>query len=164
MKPNIKYVALAFMAFAMLGLGSCKEAESLAPAGLSATTIQGNWAITTAFGAEWTKGVGITTPKAPETDMVGLKVEISATTVTVKDISGAAILPATTYTFDATAKTILIGPNGNTGLGMFKINDFELGISMAWDQRDPIDADYRPEAGCGCELYYQKFWTLSKMP
>ncbi len=160
----MKYVGFAFVAFAMLGLGSCKKDETPAPAGLTATTIQGNWAISTSEGTEWKKGVGIITPRAAAPDMIGLKLEITATTVTVKDISGTVMFGPITYTLDVTAKTILIGDNGNTGLGLFAISNFVTSTSMAWDQREPIDADYEFKADCTCELYFQKFWTLAKMP
>lgn len=164
MKTQMKYVGFAFVAFALLVLSSCKKDETPAPTGLSASTIQGNWAITTSEGTEWKKGEGIITPRAAAPDMIGLKLEITATTITIKDISGTAMGPPITYTLDVTAKTILIGADGNTGLGLFNISNFVTSTSMAWDQRDPIDADYTFKADCTCELYFQKFWTLAKMP
>jgi hypothetical protein len=164
MKTRIDIRWFVWLTGAALLLCACKKDEAPAPAGLSSTSLQGTWAIATSQGTEWKKGVGIITPKAAAADMIGYKIVIAGSTLTVKDISGAVIYGPDSFTLNESAKTILIGANGNTGLGLFNISNFVAGATMSWDQRDPIDADYTPKSSCSCELYFQKFWTMTKMP
>lgn len=165
MKAPHNYLWFVFLAVTTLLLSACKKEDAtVTPAGLSNTTVQGTWVIATSEGTEWKKGAGISTPRAAAADMIGLKIVLSGSTITVKDISGAVKYGPDSFTLDASAKTISIGPNANTGLGLFNIPNFVAGASMSWDQREPIDADYAPKASCSCDLYFQKFWTLTKMP
>lgn len=165
MKTISTWRCLVILAGFTILVSSCKK-EDAAPVatGLTLTTLQGTWAIATSQGTEWKKGTGIVTPRADDPSMIGLKFVISATQVTVKDIFGTVMYGPESFTFNETDKTILIGADGNTGLGLFNIADFVAGTSMSWNQREPIDADYSFQAGCACELYFQKFWTFAKMP
>lgn len=164
MKTRFDYRWLVLMTGAALVFNSCKKDETVAPAGLASSTIQGTWAIATSEGTEWKKGVGIFTPRAAATDMIGYKIVLSGTMITVKDISGAVIYGPVSFTLNESAKTITIGANANTGLGLFNIPNFVAGATMSWDQREPVDADYTPKSSCSCELYFQKFWTMTKVP
>lgn len=163
MKKSSTWLAI----FTVLTLvGACKKDETVVPAatGPSNTTLQGTWVIATAQGTEWKKGVGISTPKAATPDFIGLKLTIDGSSVTVKDATNAVIFGPQSMTFYDADDTILIGANGNTGLGLFKITNFVASATMSWDQREPIDADYSMNASCSCELYFQKFWTFTKVP
>jgi hypothetical protein len=164
MKTHIDNRWFVLLTGAALLLSACKKDDAPAPAGLSNTTVQGTWAIATSEGTEWKKGTGIITPRAAATDMIGYKAVISGSTITFKDISGTVIFGPESFTLDASAKTILIGANANTGLGLFNIPNFVAGATMSWDQREPVDADYAPKSSCSCDLYFQKFWTMTKMP
>jgi len=157
---------LVMLAGVSMMFGSCKKEDPAPSNTLTASSLQGTWAVANAEGTEWQKGTGVVTPRASDPGTIGLKLTITGSQITIKDITGAVVYGPATFTFNETDKTILIGANGNTGLGLFNIADFVSGPAgtMTWNQREPIDADYRPEAGCGCELYFQKFWALVKMP
>ncbi len=138
---------------------SCKK-DDPAPAATLQTKIQGNWAIATSEGTEWQEGVGIITPRAPEPSLVGSKLMIEDNMFTVKDISGTTLLGPIAFTLDETESEITI-----PGLGTFDIEDLVVNTSMNWEQHEPKSpSDYEPQAGCGCNLFFQKFWSLAKMP
>lgn len=142
---------------------SCKKDEP-APAAPAATTlsdkIQGDWAISKSQGVEWQEGVGIITPLADEPDLLGAMIRIEDDMFTVKEISGAVMFGPVAFTLDETENEITI-----PDLGTFQIEDLVLNTSMDWDQNEPKNpGDYEPQAGCGCNLFFQKFWTLSKLP
>lgn len=142
---------------------ACKKEEA-APAGLSSTTIQGSWAITSGEGTEWRKGDGIITPRANDPSLVGYKLVFEDNMMSVKDIMGNVVFGPSTWNLDDASGTILIGTDGSNGLGFFTIKNFVAGTSMDWDQRDPIDDDYSYKVDCDCFLYFQKFLKMSKMP
>jgi len=146
---------------------SCKKDAPVSTT-LSASTIQGNWKITSSAGTEWRKDTQngtpqISTPKADDPGTVGIVLTFTGSDVTAK--LGSTSLGTFPYTLDAAGSTILIGPDGNNGLGFYTISNFVGGKSMKMDQRLPIaaDFDYRSGTGeCNCYLAYQKFWTLTK--
>lgn len=145
-------------------LGSCKKDETTTPAGLTSNNLQGSWAIVTSEGTEWKKDTGIITPRADDPSLIGYKIVFTDNMVSVKDITGAVIFGPSTWNLNETDKTISIGTDAANGLGMFTIKNFIAGTSMAWDQRNPVDDDYEYKVDCDCFLYFQKFWTLSKVP
>lgn len=145
-------------------LSSCKKEDTVAPStGVTTANLQGTWIVATAEGTEWKEGAGIITPRAVSTDFIGMKFVFSSTTVTVKDVSNAVIFGPTSFTLNEANKTIDIG-NGNTGLGFYSIPNFVAGATMSWDQREPLTEDYGANAGCGCNLAFQKFFTFTKQP
>lgn len=160
---NALPLRLLTIACLLLLLNACKEEESK-PAGLSSTTIQGSWAISSGEGTEWKKGVGIITPRANDPSLVGYKMEFTDNMMSVKDVSGTIIFGPSTWNLDETAGTISIGTDAVNGLGFFTIKNFVAGTSMEWDQRDPVDDDYEYKVDCDCFLYFQKFLKFNKVP
>jgi hypothetical protein len=165
MKNTFLRIVVFVVTGAVCSLSSCSKSDPApaAPEVLSASTIQGNWTVTTAEGTEWKKGTGISTPRANDPGTLGIILTISATSVIAKQ--GSNVLGTFTYTLDVAKSTILIGPDGNNGVGFFTISAFVAGKGMKMDAREPIDADYSLKTGagtCNCSLYFQKFWTLTK--
>lgn len=154
---------MAVLFAASLLSASCKK-DDPAPAatGLTQANLQGNWAIASGEGTEWQEGVGIITPRAADPSLVGYKLEISAATITVKDISGTVVFGPIAYTLNTTTGLITAG-NAVSGLGVYTIKNFVAGASMEWEQREPIAEDYEAQAGCGCNLSFQKFFTFARL-
>jgi hypothetical protein len=159
---SIRFIALLFVA--SLLSTSCKK-DDPAPAAttttLSLETLEGDWVLSTGEGTEWEEGVGIITPRAADASAVGLKFRFEDDVLTVYDISGTVMFGPANFTLDATTGIIDGGP-GSTGLGVFTIKNFGA-KSMEWDQREPIAADYEAQAGCGCNLAFQKFWKFGRL-
>jgi hypothetical protein len=162
MKNLFTKAATLLIAVAVLSTSCKKDDPAPAATGLTLQTLEGNWAVTSGEGTEWEEGVGIITPRAADPSLVGYKFSITSSAITVKDISGATVLGPIAYTLN-TSTGVLSAGNGATGLGVFTIKNFVAGATMEWDQRDPIAEDYEPQAGCGCNLSFQKFWKFAKM-
>lgn len=158
--PSIIVIALLFGA--NLLSTSCKKDDPTPAAGLSMATLEGSWAISSGEGTEWEEGVGIITPRAADGSLVGLKIVIEDDMISVKDISGTVLLGPISFTLNTTTGVITAG-NGATGLGVYTIKNFVAGASMEWDQREPIAEDYEAEAGCGCNLAFQKFLVFARL-
>lgn len=157
---SIRMIVLMFAA--SLWSTSCKKDDPAPAAGLSAATLEGNWAVTSGEGTEWQEGVGIITPRASDPSLVGYKFVITGSTISVQDISGTVVLGPIAYTLNTTTGVITAG-NGASGLGVYTIKNFVAGATMEWDQRDPIAEDFEPQAGCACNLAFQKFFKFAKM-
>jgi len=155
---------IAFLFVAALVTASCKK-DDPAPAalGLTLATLEGDWAVSSGEGTEWQEGVGIITPRAVDGSLVGLKFRFEDNVLTVYDVSGAVVFGPITFTLNESTKVISVGDNAVTGLGVYTINNFVAGATMEWDQREPIAADYEPQAGCGCNLSFQKFLKFVRM-
>jgi hypothetical protein len=163
MKTLFRKIAPGILSMALLLNTSCKKDENISTE-LTAASIQGDWEITVAEGTEWEKEAlestaFISNPKSADPYMFGLILTINATTVTAK--MGSDVLGTFDYTLDVNESTILIGENGNTGVGFFTIGNF-TGSGMKMDQREPINDDFRYNEGGDNYLYFQKFWTLKK--
>ncbi len=141
---------------------SCKKDDPAPVAGLSQTALQGSWAIASGEGTEWEEGVGIVTPRAVDPSLVGYKIVIDGSMISVKDISGAVVLGPIAFTLDTSTGVITAG-NAASGLGVYTIKNFVAGATMEWDQREPIAEDFEPQVGCGCNLSFQKFLKFAKM-
>ena len=112
---------------------------------LSATTILGSWKVTAAEGTEWGKDTptgtaAITTPRANDPSTIDVVLTFVGTDVTGTKGSSSSSFA---YTLDVANSTILMGPDGNTGIGFYTIKDFVGGASMKMEQRIPIAADFR---------------------
>lgn len=125
-------------------------------------TLEGSWAITSGEGTEWREGVGIVTPRATDNSLVGYKIVIAGDQISVKDVSGTVVLGPMTFTLTASTGVINAG-NSASGLGVYTIKNFVAGASMEWDQREPIAEDYKPQAGCSCNLSFQKFFKFARL-
>lgn len=157
---SIRFIAILLVA--VLVSGSCSKDDPAPAAGLSVATLEGSWAITSSEGTEWQEGVGIITPRAPDNSIVGYAVIFAGNMVSVEDVSGNVLLGPIAFTLNTTTGVITAG-NGASGLGVYTIKNFVAGASMEWDQREPIAEDYEPEAGCGCNLSFQKFLKFGRL-
>lgn len=156
------YMRMFSLILIILVCFSCKKDDAPAPAGLSLATLEGSWAITSGEGTEWQEGVGIITPRAVDNSLVGYKIQVDGDVLTVKDISGNVVLGPITITLNTSTGVINAG-NAVDGLGVYTIKNFVAGATMEWDQRDPIAEDYEPQAGCGCNLSFQKFFKFARL-
>lgn len=162
---SIRIIALLFAASVLST--SCKKDDPAPPAAtttLSLETLEGDWVLSTGEGTEWEEGVGIITPRAADGSLVGYKFRFEDDVLTVYDISGTVIFGPINFTLtvtNATTGTFAAG-NGATGLGVYTIKNFGT-KSMEWDQREPIAEDYEAQAGCGCNLAFQKFWKFGRL-
>ncbi len=165
MKSRFMFRWFVLLAGITVLIGSCKKDEDPAATALNSNNLQGSWAIVTSEGTEWNKDTGITTPRAPEPSIIGYKFVFTDNMVSIKDISGTVIFGPSTWNLDEANSTMLIGTDDSGGLGKYTIKNFVAGTSMAWDQRVPTkDDDYEYKVDCDCFLYFQKFWTMTKMP
>lgn len=162
MKTSLIRIVAVLLAASLLSTSCKKDEPAPAATGLTQANLQGNWAVASGEGTEWQEGVGIITPRAADPSLVGYKLEIAATTITVKDISGAVVLGPITYTLNTTTGLLTAG-NAVSGLGVYTIKNFVAGTSMQWDQREPIAEDYELQAGCSCNLSFQKFFTFARL-
>lgn len=164
MKTKSLVYLISLTCFAAAIFASCSKEEAK-PAGLNSTTIQGSWLIVTGSeAAEWQKDVGIITPRAAFTELNGYKLSFSGNMMSVLDPPGNVVFGPSTWNLNDATGFIEIGTDAANGLGGFTIKNFVAGISMEWDQRDPVEADYEYKLDCDCFLYYQKFLKLTKAP
>lgn len=142
---------------------SCKKDDPAPTAQpLSMATLEGSWAITSAEATEWKEGAGIITPRAADNSFVGYKLVIAGDQITIKDVSGTVLLGPITFTLNTSTGVINAG-NSASGLGVYTVKNFVAGASMDWDQREPIAEDFQAQAGCSCNLSYQKFFKFAHL-
>ena len=165
MKTSNVRTTILFVSVMLISNACKKDDPAPVSTALSAATILGTWKITAAEGTEWGKDTPtgtatITTPRATDSGTVGITITFTGTQATVTKGGSPTILP---YTLDVANSTILIGADGNTGLGFYTIKEFVSGSGMKMDQRVPIAADFNTTpSGGGKYLAFQKFWTLTK--